>query len=168
MKLTFYPLLEILMNTKGFFLATMLVIATSIFPIASATAPTNLEISLVGNSEIDLDWEEKDRILRTWVSFENFEPNDGNYKMEIIQTSTGNLVSESEIRVWSTVDTPVNFGSFSLYLVDEFDICQDAEAAEDEDSENCNPMTGDYEMKVSTKDGSVNQRVPFSIVDSRL
>ena len=156
------------MNSKGYCLATMFVIAASIFPLANATEPTNLEISLVGASEIDLDWDEKDRILRTWVSFNNFEPSDGYYTMEIIHSNTGNLVSESEIGVWSTVDTPVNFGSFALYLVDELEICQDEEAAEEGDSENCNPRTGDYEMKVSTRDGSVNQMVPFSIVDSRV
>jgi len=37
----------------------------------------------------------------------------------------------------------------------------------DEAIKNGNVMTGDYQMQITTKDGSAVENIPFSIIDTR-
>jgi len=145
----------------------LFIVGAMTVPLAYAASGPQLGISLVSGFEIDLDSADKDRMVHTWVSFSNFDPSDKFYTIEIIQSETGNTVSTNEVYVFSTVDTPVTFGSFGLYVVEELDLCENEEAMENEDVENCNPVTGDYQMKISTRDGSVSESVGFSVIDTR-
>ena len=128
-----------------------------------------IKAQLVGNSVIDLNWEEKDRILRAWTEFSNFNPSDGSFAMQIVQLETGKVVSDSSIQVMTNSEkSSINFNSFVLYMVNEQDICQNENYVPSTSTfQDCDPVTGEYEMQISTKDGSV-ESIPFSIVDSRV
>jgi len=49
----------------------------------------------------------------------------------------------------------INFNSHVVYLIS------------DEAIKNRNVMTGDYQMQITTKDGSTVEHIPFSIIDTR-
>jgi len=49
----------------------------------------------------------------------------------------------------------INFNSHVVYLIS------------DEAIKNRNVMTGDYQMQITTKDGSAVEHIPFSIIDTR-
>jgi len=148
----------------------MLFVLTTV-PISMAYASNQPQISLTntGSSEIDLAWDEKDRMIRTWTEFSNFNQNDGSFLMQIIQTETGKIVSESTINVMTnSQNASINFNTFVLYLVNAEDICQNDEFdAEIMSLEQCSPITGQYEMMVSTNDGVVIKSTTFTIIDTR-
>ncbi len=148
----------------------MLFVLTTV-PISMAYASSQPQTSLTntGNSEIDLAWDEKDRMIRTWTEFSNFNQNDGSFLMQIIQTETGKIVSESTINVMTnSQNASINFNTFVLYLVNAEDICQNDEFdAEIMSLEQCNTITGQYEMMVSTNDGVVVKSTTFTIIDTR-
>jgi len=151
-------------------LLLMLFVLTTV-PISMAYASSQPQISLTntGSSEIDLAWDEKDRMIRTWTEFSNFNQNDGSFLMQIIQTETGKIVSESTINVMTnSQNASINFNTFVLYLVNAEDICQNDEVdAEIMSLEQCNTITGQYEMMVSTNDGVVVKSTTFTIIDTR-
>jgi len=148
----------------------MLFVLTTV-PISMAYASNQPQISLTntGSSEIDLAWDEKDRMVRTWTEFSNFNQNDGSFLMQIIQTETGKIVSESTINVMTnSQNASINFNTFVLYLVNAKDICQNDEFdAEIMSLEQCNSIAGQYEMMVSTNDGVVVKSTTFTIIDTR-
>ena len=87
--------------------------------------------------------------------------------MHISQTETGKTVAESTIQVLTTsTGSEIDFNSFVAYMVNEEDVCQNENYVPNT-AQNCDPLTGEYEMQVSTIDGSVVESVSFSIVDSR-
>ncbi len=136
--------------------------------LADATTPPQIALTNVGNSEVDLAWEEKDRMVRVWTEFSNFNPNDGSFIMQILQTETGKIVSESTINVMTNSQNPsIDFNTFVLYMVNAEDVCQNEEFVVGMPLQECNPATGAYEMIVSTNDGAIFQSTPFSIIDSR-
>ena len=138
---------------------------TQVIPLAQASPSTEFEITLVGNSVIDLKSADKDRLVRVYVEFVNFDLSDKYFLMNIIQSSTGKIVSQSEINVASTADEVVNFNSFVLYLVNDRDICADEQENQNQQQSSCsNVMTGDYEIQITTKDETLAKSVPFSIV----
>ncbi len=56
-----------------------------------------------------------------------------------------------------------------MYMVNAEDICQNEEFDADTSAlEECNPLLGEYEMQVSTNDGSAVESTTFTIVDSRV
>ena len=62
----------------------------------------------------------------------------------------------------------INFNTFILYAVNAEDICQNEEFVPGiMSTEECNPLTGQYEMVISTNDGSVVKSSPFTIIDTR-
>lgn len=149
---------------------TLLVALTTVtFSMAYASSLPHISLTNVGNSEIDLAWEEKDRMVRVWTEFSNFNPNDGSFLMQIIQFETGKIVSESIINVMTnSQSTSINFRSFVLYAVNADDICQNEEFDADTMSfQECNPLTGKYEMMVSTNDGKIVKSTAFTIIDTR-
>jgi len=150
-------------------LVLLFALATVTISIAHASSPPQISLTNAGNSEIDLAWEEKDRMIRTWTEFSDFNPNDGSFIMQIIQPETGKIVSESTINVMTNSEnSAISFNTFVLYAVNAEDICQNEEFdAGVMSSEECNPMTGLYEMTVSTNDGTTVKSITFTIIDTR-
>jgi len=124
--------------------------------IAYASNQPQISLTNVGNSEIDLAWEE-------------FNPNDGSFAMQIIQSETGKVVSESTINVMTNSEnSAISFNTFVLYAINAEDICQnDQFDAGIMSLEECNPLTGQYEMRVSTNDGTEVKSITFTIIDTR-
>jgi len=149
--------------------SVLLAFATVTFSMAYAASQPQIDLTSTGNSEIDLAWEEKDRMVRTWTQFTNFNPNDGSFIMQIVQSETGKIVSESTINVMTnSQNSSINFNTFVLYAVNSQEICQNDEFdAEIMSLEECNPLTGQYEMIISTNDGTVVNSTPFTIIDTR-
>ena len=145
-------------------------VALATFTVSLANASTQTQITLTNTTgvEIDLAWEEKDRILRVWTEFSKFNPDDMSFVMEIIQSETGKVVSESTINVMTnSKNSVISFNTFVLYAVNAEDICQnDQFDGEIISLEECIPLTGQYEMQISTNDGAVSQSTPFTISDS--
>ena len=148
-----------------------MLIALSTVTVSMSYASSQPQISLTNtdSSEIDLAWDEKDRMVRTWTEFSNFNPNDGSFQMKIIQSETRKIVSESTINVMTnSQDSSINFNTFVLYAVNAIDICQNDEFDDGIMSlEECNPLTGQYEMVISTNDDTEVKSTPFTIIDTR-
>ena len=151
-------------------LILLFALTTVTVSLAHASSQTQISLTSVGNTDIDLAWEDKDRMLRVWTEFSNFNPNDGSFMMQIIQAETNKIVSESTINVMTNSQSPaINFNSFVLYLANAEDICQNKEFnAKIMSLEECYPQTGQYEMRISTNDGTVVESTSFTIVDSRI
>ena len=147
-----------------------LVFALSIFAVHTvhASESTQLDTTLVENSVFDLNWEEKDRVAQVFAQFENFDPTDEYFTMSVIQVESGDTVADSRINVYTTAEGLVNFGSMVAYVVTDLDICA-YEISEEESEPFCtNVMTGDYEIQIKTKDGSVVDSETITIIDSRV
>ena len=157
------------MISRAPLLSVLLAFATVTFSMAYASGQPQIDLTYTSTSEIDLAWEEKDRMVRTWTQFTNFNPNDGSFIMQIIQSETGKIVSESIINVMtSSQNSSISFNTFVLYAVNAEDICENEEFdAGTMSLEECNPITGQYEMMISTNDGRVIESTPFTIVDTR-
>ncbi len=157
------------MMPKIYSFFALVALATFTVSLANASSQTQIVLTNTTGAEIDLAWEEKDRILRVWTEFSNFNPNDMAFVMEIIQSETGKVVSESTINVMTNSEnSAISFNTFVLYAVNAEDICQnDQFDGEIISLEECIPLTGQYEMQISTNDGAVSQSTPFTISDSR-
>jgi len=158
------------MGSRTYSLVAILALATISVTMAHASSPTQIALSSVGNSEIDLAWSEGDRLVRAWTEFSNFNSNDGSFAVKIIQSETGKVVSDSTVQViTSSQSSAIDFNSFVMYMVNAEDICQneDFDAITSAGTE-CDPLTGQYEMQISTKDGSAVESTTFTIVDSRV
>ncbi len=147
----------------------LMALATFTVSLVQASSQTQISLTNTTGNEIDLAWEEKDRILRVWTEFSNFNPEDMSFVMEIVQSETGKVVSESTINVMTNSEnSAISFNTFVLYAVNAEDICQnDQFDAEIVSLEECLPLTGQYEMQISTNSGAVSQSTPFVISDSR-
>ena len=156
------------MMPKIYSFFALVALATFTVSLANASSQTQIVLTNTTGAEIDLAWEEKDRILRVWTEFSNFNPNDMAFVMEIIQSETGKVVSESTINVMTNSEnSAISFNTFVLYAVNAEDICQnDQFDGEIISLEECIPITGKYEMQISTNDGAVSQSTPFTISDS--
>lgn len=150
-------------------LTILIVLTTATVSLASASNQSQILLTNTGDSEIDLAWDEKDRILRVWTEYHNFNPIDGSFDMKIVQTETGKIVSESTINVMTNSQEPlIHFNTFVLYAVNAEDICQNEEFdARIMPLEECNPLTGEYEMLISSKDGNEVSTSVFTIIDTR-
>lgn len=150
-------------------LVLLFALATVTMSIAYASNQPQISLTNAGNSEIDLAWEEKDKMVRVWTEFSNFNPNDGSFAMQIIQSETGKVVSESTINVMTNSEnSAISFNTFVLYAINVEDICQnDQFDAGIMSLEECNPLTGQYEMRVSTNDGTEVKSITFTIIDTR-
>jgi len=157
------------MISKTYSLVALLALATITVTVAHASNQMQISLTSVGNSEIDLAWDEKDRMVRTWTEFSNFNPNDGSFGMQIVQIETGKIVSESSISVMTnSLNSSIDFNSFMMYMVNAEDLCQNEKFdAKSMAWQECDPLTGEYEMQISINDGSVRETVSFTIIDTR-
>ncbi len=135
--------------------ALFVLLAAMMIPLAYASGMTELTVTTVCSSVIDLDSLEKDRMVRVYAEFVDFDLSDGHFLMNIIQPSTGKIISESKIYVASTAEGMINFNSHVVYMISDKAI------------KTGNVMTGDYQMQITTKDGSAVEYIPFSIIDPR-
>ena len=158
------------MTSKILSLIALFTIATMTIPLVHASSQTQITLTSFGNSEIDLAWNDGDRLVRTWTEFSNFNPNDGSFAVKIIQSETGKVVSDSSVQVITQSQSPaIDFNSFTMYMVNAEDICQNEDFDANTSSlTECDPLTGQYEMQVSINDGAVVESTTFTIVDSRV
>jgi hypothetical protein len=158
------------MSSRAYSLVALFAFATISITMAHASSQTQISLTSFGNSEIDLAWNDGDRLVRAWTEFSNFNPNDGSFAVKIIQSETGKVVSDSTIQVITqSQNSAIDFNSFVMYMVNAEDICQNEEFDADTSAWNdCNPLTGQYEMQISTNDGSGVESTTFNIVDTRV
>ena len=124
-------------------------------PLAFAQSTVSLQASLLSNSVIDLNDAERERVIGSYAQFQNFDLNDGSFKMQIVSADTNQVVSENKIGVYSTGTGTVDFNSFVMYIVTD-EMLEEGQVA-----------TGNYKMLISTNDGSVSGSIPFTIIDTR-
>ena len=148
-------------------LAVVFAFAAITLPLAHASESIQLDTTLVGNSAFDLNWEDKDQLVRVYAQFANYDMDDKYFEMNVIQSSTGNTVASSQIHVYSTAKDLVDFNSFVSYMVNDRDICTYDMTGAQEDAVCLDVMTGDYELQVTSRDGTVSATEAFSISDSR-
>ena len=158
------------MGSRTYSLAAIFALAAISFTMAHASSQTQISLASFGNTDIDLAWSDQDRIIKSWTSFSNFNPSDGSFTMQIVQSETGKVVADSTIQlITQSKSSAIDFNSFVMYMVSAEDICQNDEFdAETSAWQECNPLTGQYEMHVSTNDGLVVESTTFTIVDSRV
>jgi hypothetical protein len=158
------------MNSRVYSLIALFALASITVALANASSQTQISLTNFGNSEIDLAWNDGDRMIRAWSEFSNFNPNDGSFAVKIIQSETGKIVSDSTVQVITqSQSSAINFNSFVMYMVNAEDICQNEEYDADTSAWNdCNPLTGQYEIQVSTNDGLVVESTTFTVVDTRV
>jgi len=157
------------MASKVLSLIAFFAIATIMIPLAQASSPTQIALTSYGNTEVDLAWDDNRQMISTWTSVSNFDPNDKSFTMQIVQTETGNVVAETPIIVLTnSQSSSIDFNVFIKYQVNAEDLCQNAENDSSKPSlQECNPLTGQYEMQISTNDGSVVESTTFTIIDTR-
>jgi len=157
------------MASKVLSLIGFFAIATIMIPLAQASSPTQIALTSYGNTEVDLAWDDNRQMISTWTSVSNFDPNDKSFTMQIVQTETGNVVAETPIIVLTnSQSSSIDFNVFIKYQVNAEDLCQNEEFDSSKPAlKECNPLTGQYEMQISTNDGSVVESTTFTIIDTR-
>ena len=158
------------MGSRAYSLVAIFALATISITMAHASSQTQISLASLGNTEIDLAWNEEDRLVQTWTEFSNFNPNDGSFTVKIIQSETGKVVSDQNVQVITqSQSSAIDFNSSVWYGVNAEDICQNEEFdAKTSSWTECDPLTGQYEMQITTNDGSVVESTSFTIVDTRV
>jgi len=143
--------------SKAILTTLFILLSVGSVPFAFASSSTQLTLTTVGSSVIDLKSPEQDRILQVYAQFVDFDIidfdiNDGSFLMKVIEESTGKQVFDSTIYVASTATGLVSFNSHVFYLITN-DVLENNEVT-----------PGSYLMQVFTKDGSVVESIPFSVI----
>ncbi len=134
------------MNTIYFSIAVLATLSVLTMPLAQATEATQIDATLIGNSAVDVNGEVGDRLVRAYTQFANFDISEKYYNVDVIQLETGNVVSSSQVNVYSTSDGLINFGSMVGYLVPK------------------DSLAGNYQIEISTRNGIMAEPVQFSIL----
>ena len=125
---------------------------TTVPYVDAAEEPTRIIVSIVGDPVIDLD--STNRLMRASVVVENYNPAaTGAYYMQVIQSSTGKILSDKEILVTPRANDL--WGTQIAGMLDEEKINQ-----------NGKPVLGNYEIKVRTEYGSYTGSASFQIIKS--
>jgi len=111
--------------------------------------PTNIVVSIIGNSEINLD--SSNRLIRAYVDIENFDPSDGRYMMRIIQSLTDKILIENEIIIREKSNGEA--GSDIAYLIDD-----------DVITTNGTIIQGEYKIEVLSEEGTSIGSTTFTII----
>jgi len=135
------------MNPIYFTIAVLATLSVLTMPLAQATESTQIDASLIGNSAIDVNGEVGERLVRAYAQFANFDISEKYFNVDVIQLETGNVVSSSQVKVYSTSDGLINFGSLVGYLVPE------------------DGLAGNYQIEISTINGIMAEPVQFSILN---
>lgn len=110
---------------------------------------TNIVVSIVGSSEINLD--SSNRLIRAYVDIENFDPSDGRYIMRIIQSLTDKIIAENEIVIREKSNGEA--GSDVAYLIDD-----------DVITTNGTIIQGDYKIEIFSEKGTSIGDTTFTII----
>ncbi len=122
------------------------------FELQSAEAAREIELEGITKNIIDLNDPEIDRSICVFAAFTDFDLSDGSFIMKIIDQKTGKVTYDSKIIVGSTKTTPTaNFKSAVGYIVTENMINEKQ------------VVGGSYVIEISTLDGFVSKRLPFTI-----
>lgn len=124
-------------------------------PAAFAQGSTTMSAKLLGQDQIDLNSPLKDRVIRAYVSFTDFDLSDKYFTMKVIDKNTKQEVFESKIYVGSTKTDLVDFNSHVIYVIPNSWI------------EENKVYPGEFIMKISTVDRAQSEQIPFSIIDTR-
>jgi len=125
---------------------------TTVSYVYAAEEPTRITVSIVGDPVIDLD--STNRLMRANVEVTNYSAAaTGYYSMQIIQSSTGKILSETEILI-----TPRDNNLWGAQIAGMLD--------EDKINKNGKPVLGNYEIKVITEYGSYTGSASFKIIKS--
>ncbi len=152
------------MNPIYFSIAVLATLSVLTVPLAQATESTQIDASLIGNSAIDVNGEVGDRLVRAYAQFANFDISEKYFNVDVIQLETGNVVSSSQVNVYSTSTGLIDFGSLVGYLVNDRDICSYDMSNAQEGSVCTDVMTGNYQIEISTRNGIMAEPVQFSIL----
>jgi len=134
------------MNPIYFSIAVLATLSVLTMPLAQATESTQIDATLIGNSSVDVNGEVGERLVRAYAQFANFDISEKYFNVDVIQLETGNTVSSSQVKVYSTSDGLINFGSLVGYLVPE------------------DSISGNYQIEISTINGIMAEPVQFSIL----
>jgi len=110
---------------------------------------TNIVVSIIGNSEINLD--SSNRLIRAYVDIDNFDPSDGRYMMRIIQPLTDKIIEENEIVIREKSNGEA--GADVAYLIDD-----------DVITTNGTIIQGDYKIEVFSQKGNSIASTTFTII----
>jgi len=135
------------MNPIYFSIAVLATLSVLTMPLAQATESTQIDAILIGNSAVDANGEVGERLVRAYAQFANFDINEKHFNVDVIQLETGNVVSSSQVKVYSTSTGLIDFGSLVGYLVPE------------------DSLAGIYQIEISTRNGIMAEPVQFSIFD---
>jgi len=152
------------MNPIYFSIAVLATLSVLTMPLAQAIESTQIDAILIGNSAIDVNGEVGERLVRAYAQFANFDISEKYFNVDVIQLETGNVVSSSQVNVYSTSDGLIDFGSLVGYLVNDRDICSYDMSNAAEGSVCTNVMTGNYQIEISTRNGIMAEPVQFSIL----
>ncbi len=110
---------------------------------------TQINISIVGNSIINLDSDNK--LLRAYVDIVNHDPSDGYYYLRIIQPTTDKIISEEEIIIREKSNDKA--GADIAHMFNEEEL-----------TNNGVPILGDYKIEIFSEKGNAIGTGTFSII----
>jgi len=135
------------MNPIYFSIAVLATLSVLTMPLAQATESTQIDAILIGNSAVDANGEVGDRLVRAYAQFANFDISEKYFNVDVIQLETGDVVSSSQVKVYSTSTGLIDFGSLVGYLVPK------------------DSLAGNYQIEISTINGIMAEPVQFSILN---
>jgi len=119
-------------------------------PIIHASELTQIKVTIVGESVINLD--ETNRLMRANVEVQNYDSSgDGYYYMQLIQKETGKILSEEEILMAPKANQL--WGVQIAGMLDDEKIMKGGK-----------PVLGEYEIKVITEFGTSTGSAYFTII----
>jgi len=173
------------MNPIYFSIAVLATLSVLTMPLAQATEATQIDATLIGNSaivvngevgdrfvrayaqfanfDISVNGEVGDRFVRVYAQFANFDISEKYFNVDVIQLKTGNVVSSSQVNVYSTSTGLIDFGSLVGYLVNDSNICS-YDMSNAQGSVCIDVMRGNYQIEISTRNGIMAEPVQFSIL----
>ncbi len=131
-------------------IASIVVLIMMTIPVIYASEATQIKVTIVGDSVINLD--ETSRLIRANVEVQNYDSaGDGYYYMQLIQTGTGKILSEEEILI--TPRANQLWGTQIAGMLDDEKIMKSGK-----------PVLGQYEIKVITELGTATGSAYFTII----
>jgi len=132
-------------------IASIVVLLMMTIPVIYASEATQIKVTIVGDSIINLD--ETNRLIRASVEVQNYDAaGDGYYFMQLIQPGTGKIISDEEILMSPRANQL--WGTQIAGILDDEKIMKGGK-----------PVLGEYEIKVITELGSATGSAYFTIIN---
>jgi len=130
-------------------IASIVVLIMMTIPVIYASEATQIKVTIVGDSVINLD--ETNRLIRASVEVQNYDAaGDGYYFMQLIQPGTGKIISDEEILMSPRANQL--WGTQIAGMLDDEKIMKSGK-----------PVLGQYEIKVITELGTATGSAYFTI-----